>query len=259
MEKAWVKKTLFLFLALLTLTFILVPMTGADTRKSYYVALGDSLTVGYQAPGKDAETGGAGVGRKKFTELYFNQVKPYYSNLELINYGKIGVTSNQLRKEILNNRELREDLQKASVVTITIGGNDLLGQVLPILATGKTAQLEKGRRQLADNLAVILAEVRKLTQAPVYISDIYNPFNPKKWQYKKVEPWIKKYNQTIYDIAWRQGVGVAPVYETFQGHEYRKKDGFIGADSVHPNDAGYEALSEAFWRVTKNNLPVQEK
>ncbi|MHB8171936.1 MAG: GDSL-type esterase/lipase family protein [Thermincolia bacterium] len=254
MDKPWVKKTLLLILVLLTLIFILVPMTGADTTKSYYLALGDSLTVGYQSP---QETMKAGNSAKKFVDIYFDRIKPYFNNLEKMNHGKIGISSSQLRKDVLDNRDLREKIKQASVITVTIGGNDLLKQGLEIVLTGKEAQVEKSREQMAKNLTETLVEIRKLTKAPVYVSDIYNPFNPKRWQHKKLEPWVQKFNRTIYDIAWEQKVKVAPVYETFQGHEIKKKESFIGHDALHPNDNGYTAISEAFWRVTKNDLPKE--
>ena len=241
-------------LVLLTLTFILVPMTGADTTKSYYLALGDSLTVGYQSP---QEVKKAGVVVPKFTELYFGLLKTYYNNIEMVNYGKIGINSSQLRNDVINNQELREDIKKASVITITIGGNDLLKQGLDIILAGDKIKMEKSREQFAENLQQTLVEIRKLTQAPVYLSDIYNPYQPKRLIHKKLEPWVQKYNRTIYEIAWEQKVKVAPINETFQGHEVKRKNSFIGPDTLHPNDNGYVAISEAFWRVTRNDLPKQ--
>ena len=82
----------------------------ADTKKLNYLALGDSITSGY---------GLSDIGAS-FTEIIANE-----KNMQLKNIAVDGYTSEDLLNLIALNKH-EDDIKNADLITISIGGNDLL-------------------------------------------------------------------------------------------------------------------------------------
>lgn len=90
-----------------------MPTFGAFAEKQEYVALGDSITSGY----------GLVESSDSFTEIVANSL-----DMELKNLAVDGQTSGGLLKVVSSN-ENKKAIKNADLITISIGGNDLL-QVL---------------------------------------------------------------------------------------------------------------------------------
>lgn len=134
------------------------------------VALGDSLTEGV---GDTTERGG-------FVPLVATEVKDYFklNAIDTENFGKSGDRSDQILKRLKKSEEQQTALTTADIVTITVGGNDLMKTVSANLF-GKLSlntfmtPASKYQRQLTD----LIAEIRQYApSAPIYIFGIYNPF-----------------------------------------------------------------------------------
>ena len=92
--------------------------TAAFAQGKSYVALGDSITVGY----------GLADGEKAFPEIVA-EAKGY----ELTNLAVSGATSQDLLGVVQNSANTAV-LANADLITITIGGNDLMGALYQFLA-----------------------------------------------------------------------------------------------------------------------------
>ncbi len=82
------------------------------------MALGDSLTEGV---GDETQQGG-------FVPIVAADLQDRYhlANVVTTNYGIAGERSDQILKRVNKDKELRSDLKKADLITLTVGGNDVL-------------------------------------------------------------------------------------------------------------------------------------
>lgn len=107
----------------------------ADTVK--YVALGDSITRGYGLGAPETEAFPALISAEK--------------RYSLINHGADGATSENLLVS-LEDPQTAEDVESADVITITIGGNDLMGALYSYIAdawnTANPNETKKGEEDI---------------------------------------------------------------------------------------------------------------
>lgn len=96
-----------------------------STNGINYLALGDSISTGYGLANQESEA---------FPALV---AKEYNFNLD--NQAVDGLTSDGLNS-LIENGELDDNIKKADVITITIGGNDLLDYLCEYLAEQYNAQ-----------------------------------------------------------------------------------------------------------------------
>lgn len=103
-----------------TLCFTFAGTSNSKTTKSskpIYLALGDSITYGYE-PG-DTEWG------TQLTDECFVSILAKDKGYTAVNKGVIGNTAAGVLQQ-LNNGEFDDTIQKASIITLTCGGNDLM-------------------------------------------------------------------------------------------------------------------------------------
>lgn len=155
------------------------------------VALGDSLTHGQ---GDEDNNGGyVGIIKNKIEHRYKR------TNVTTVNYGVTGDRSDQILDRVNQQSQLQKDLQTADVITITVGGNDLM-QILEKNVMDSEAQVtdsvHKGEKTYQQKLTKLFNAVRKENpNAPIFVMSIYNPF----YTYF---PDITIINQSISD--WNQ-------------------------------------------------------
>ena len=119
------KKRIFSLLCAFALALGIMPMTVfAEDPKPVYLALGDSITEGY----------GLKEGEKNFATLLAEE-----NSFTLYNEAVSGATSGDLLTS-LTSKEI--DVSDADLITITIGGNDLMNALYEHLAseTGQSAE-----------------------------------------------------------------------------------------------------------------------
>lgn len=136
------------------------------------VALGDSLTHGQ---GDEDNNGGyVGIVKNKIENKY-RQTK-----VTTVNYGVTGDRSDQILARLKQQAQLQKDLKSADVITMTVGGNDLM-QILEKNVMGSenqvTESIKKGEKTYQQKLTALFDAVRaENPHAPIFVMSIYNPF-----------------------------------------------------------------------------------
>jgi lysophospholipase L1-like esterase len=239
-----------------------------------YLALGDSLAAGVGASNPTV-TGYV----PQLYELLRQQLacqpagRPSCRSLALRNLGVGGATTTTLIATQLaaavaelqarnNDRNPQNDVK---VVTIDIGGNDLFGVVSSSCAAGPTpecAALIQARLQtFAVNFTQILGQLRAAAGPDTVIIAMtyYNPLP--SCRLASLAPLADAVlegglgvtaglNDLIRSIAAAHGVLVAETYGQLGPGEL-----VGGDDCLHPNDAGYQVITEAFAAALAEALP----
>lgn len=177
--------------------------TSTDTASPQYVekrnvrlvAIGDSLTHG---EGDEKNNGGyVGVIKTKIENKY-QQTK-----VATVNYGVTGDRSDQILDRLNQQSQLQKDLQNADVITMTVGGNDLM-QILEKNVTGSeeqvTAGVQKGEQVYTQKLTKLFNAVRKENpDAPIFVMSIYNPFYSYFPDVTVINKSVNQWNQATQD------------------------------------------------------------
>lgn len=207
--------------------------------KAKYTALGDSLAVGLLT----------------FGNGYVNQYSKWLEHngfpqgIELTNLGTSGWKSRDVLKALQEDEFYRKAIQAADILTLDVGGNDLLGSDFT------TQGLRLAHGEYHRNLPVILAKIREFNPtAPFYIMDIYNPYPTGHPKRALADVWLPLFNREIRSAASNTAfrvTGLAEVFAAFQGHEeeYTWIDEF---GDIHPNSMGHHAIYQCFAAVTKH-------
>ncbi len=194
-----------------------------------YMALGDSIAAGYGAlPATQ------GYVYLLYQEGAFDAVP----NTLFCNAAVPGATS----KDVLDHQVAQVALFHPGVITLTVGGNDLLA----IMEGADPAQV---LGTFALNLQQILYTLKTtLPNAKIYISNQYSV--PEIAGSDQIVPI---FNGIVSQIAQAFGVTVADVYSAFDGRKglllIERHD--AAPDQVHPTNAGYRAIADAFEAVIK--------
>lgn len=193
-----------------------------------YMALGDSLAAGY---------GALPVTQGYVYRLYREEVFDKIPHTLFSNAGVPGVTSRQVL-----DHQVPQAIQafRPSVITITVGGNDLLR-----ILKGEDPNLVLSEFQA--NFAQILGALRTaLPNTRIYVSNLYTiP------QIPGADDVVPVFNEIVAGVAALYNVPVADVYSAFLGRRgllLIERSG-AASDEVHPTNAGYEVMAEAFEAV----------
>jgi lysophospholipase L1-like esterase len=193
------------------------------------VALGDSLTRGF------GDTSGKG-----YVGDVIDQLRSHAkSSVSLSNLAINGQTSKQLFKQIEQKEVLRQ-VEKADVILLTIGGNDLnqQGRMLNELTS---SHVQKIFTPYKNNLVDILKQIRAVNaHAPLYFIGLYDPYfgaSNANATSQVVRQWN---NETAEIIAGFPNMIFVPTFDLFQLHEEQ----FLYLDHFHPNTKGYQRIAE---------------
>lgn len=232
-----------LFLALLWLTPALalaaLPAVNPTVR---YMSLGDSLAAGYKA--QPATRGYA-------YQLYLDQVFGSIPATVFDNAAVPGATSG----DVLAFQLPQVHLFEPTVVTMSVGGNDLLTLLGSTLPT--ESQVQGVLYQFGGNLLGILTQL--CAQLPaggaIYLHNLYTiPEIPGADQI--VPLFNGTMAQVVASVQPQCGatIAVADVYNAFLNQKnlllierYLKKG--IQTTEVHPTDKGYRVMEDAFRAV----------
>jgi len=233
------KRTWSLFVmsfALLLATTVHAELPWQLDQHTRYMALGDSLAAGYGAvPTTQGYTYllyQGGVFDAAPLTIFCNAAVPGATSADVLAY--------QVPQALAHPDDFKPD-----VITLTVGGNDLLS----ILKTG--ADPNTVLQTYAVNLTQILTQLKTgLPEARIYVSNQYAV--P---EIAAVVPGfnqiIAAFNQIVESVAGAFGVPVADVFTAFGGFEGRGGLLLIdrhGADPFqpHPTNAGYRVMAQAF-------------
>ncbi len=227
-----------------------------------YIALGDSLSEGVGASDRATTA---------FVPLVHQGLG---DDFELINLGHSGDTSGDL----IDHGHLDEavaaigarngdddDGNDVKLVTLEIGGNDLLNLYFSEVVTGMCPDLQTALNKpdcvnplrtaferFQPNLDRILGQLKDADPAvPIVLLTLYNPFSGRipviaelagvALEGRPDTPFAEGLNDIIRAIGGEHGVFLVDLYPLFEG----KGGELVAQDLIHPNDAGYQVMADA--------------
>lgn len=210
-----------------------------------YFAFGDSLTAGT----------GASSG-KGFVPRYHSYLEQCTGkSIRLAKSGTEGATSGELLELLRHNKSIRAAVEEANLITITVGGNDLMQAAIPFFMEGKYQHLAKALRKYVVNSRQIISTIQnlKIGQSNQYLILYLGLYNPLA-NIPIADIWIHKFNHYSRALA-RQGVVYVDCYNDFRHREAE----LLSSDHVHPNAEGYKVIADCMTRavncsVLRNNL-----
>ncbi|MBE7679343.1 GDSL-type esterase/lipase family protein [Paenibacillus sp. P13VS] len=198
-----------------------------------YAAIGDSLTVGTGAL--------LGTG---FVPLYRRMAEMNVRTfVSMDNMGVNGLTSGELMQMVSSNTRVRQSLREADIITISIGGNDL---IRTLKASGGIPSASKMTQVLGDtrsNVSQIMRHIRQLKGNSAYLVRTIGLYNPYP-QAAEAAYWVRQYNSFL-NGAGSGNYACAQVYDRFEGHERE----LLFWDRVHPNARGYRVIADQLNRM----------
>ncbi|MFZ3580175.1 GDSL-type esterase/lipase family protein, partial [Virgibacillus sp. DJP39] len=162
------------FVLILSVIFSSTSNAKSNNGKESLVALGDSIPFGYNL----------GQTNHNPAKVAYPYLIGDDGDLRVRNLGVPGWQTDQLLTALKTDQKYRQALKHADYVVLTIGNNDLL-EIL------ESASLESGQNpglfqkllqqklltsKVFLNIGEIIAETRTLTDAPIVMYNVYNPF-----------------------------------------------------------------------------------
>lgn len=214
-----------------------------------FVALGDSITYGYNLGNNQAPYPGA-------FPYVLGQAEGL-PNASIHDLGVPGWTSTHLLTA-LKAGQYTAALQQAKLVTIDIGSNDLLHAAAPLLLAAAAGQpvtltlqdrlaLQAGLEKIQANVPQIIKLVQQ--QAPnarIVLYNLYNPFSSKTSLGAVSAQMVSLANHIIAEAAAQAettpgGIVLAHAHAAFSGNQAA----YILPMDVHPTVTGQNALATA--------------
>lgn len=227
------------------------------------VAIGDSLTEGI---GDETKRGG-------YVPLVVSALEEEFQmSIEVENFGVAGDRSTQILKRIKEQEEIQKNISTADLLTLTVGGNDLMKVIQNNILGLSAKTFEKPAKKYQQNLTKLLEEIRRLNpSAPIYVLGIYNPYYiyfPEitemqtivdQWNLHTqeiVEKADKMYFVPVNDLIY-QGIFDEEEGTAIQGFsqvdslDELRNDAIYEGDNFHPNYNGYQLIAKAFTNKMK--------
>ncbi|WP_342572789.1 GDSL-type esterase/lipase family protein [Solibacillus sp. FSL K6-1781] len=204
-----------------------------NAQPVFYLALGDSLTRGV---GDETQDYGYTIRLQQELEKW-----PMVEEVELDNRGKNGRRSDQLLS-LLKRGHYDEELEKANLVTITLGGNDVMKIVKKNLFSMKKSMFDKELPKFAKRYEQVIAEIRRVNpEVPIILVGFYNPFSIVVDEITPFDPIISEWNDEIEKLAATdENACFVSVEDLFVSNE----DMVYHVDFFHPNSTGYDRMTK---------------
>lgn len=232
------KKFLF-FIGLCTLIYGIYFFNHDD--RINYIAIGDSLSAGVNAYGEIS------YGYSDFLASYLDRkdkLKSYSKGFATSGYRVSDVLHQLETNQILTvdhkTLSLKKSLRDAQLVTLSIGGNDLLSNVslstvdLEVL---DETQVIKIIDKMNMELATLLKELRKYAKQEIILIGYYNPFKNTSLNMNRVFTYLDEKTKLIcqkYDVTY------VNTYTLFKDNP----NYLPNPTNIHPSSEGYEAISK---------------
>ena len=212
--------------------FIPFARQAEPAQTLHYLALGDSLTKGI---GDENDKYG-------FTGLLSTELENWsaISTVELDNRGKNGRRSDQLLG-LLEKGHYDKELANADLITITLGGNDVMKVVKSDMFNLKPEMFQEALVPFEERYEKIIAEIRSENESvPIVLVGFYNPFSIITGESAAFQDILTAWNSVIEQTALNDvNACFVPVDDLFETND----DLIYHTDFFHPNANGYEKMT----------------
>ncbi len=242
-----------------------------DRAYENMVFLGDSLTAGYE-PDRTAKNFDGFTTRLKEEELFRGHASAN-------NQGILGLTSSGLRNYMdavtagktvsthdlqknlrfpaykLDGAKIADQLRKANLITITIGGNDFLDALGPLEKLPNDLSkmnLKPVITRYQENMEAILNQLTALNpSATIVVADQYQPVPELVGEdlYRDLNALATEFSNVVsrtvssYDNK-QEDVRMAHMFSAFKGKELDLTH--IADKDIHPTQTGYTVMAQVF-------------
>ncbi|MBM7584248.1 lysophospholipase L1-like esterase [Bacillus pakistanensis] len=212
------------------------------------VSIGDSLTQGV---GDSTKSGG-----------YIPYLQTQLESLKAIkeakftNYGVRGNRTDQLLKR-LNKEKIKESIDEADLVIITIGGNDVMKTFKENISNLKIQAFESAMVDYEKRLHHIIQKIQSYNpNAGIVLIGIYNPFSTWFSDIKELNQIIVEWNtlssRVIGEYNQTEFVEVQNMFLNSERNLLFEEDYF------HPNDLGYELMANRMFKILTQRETLNE-
>ena len=225
-----------------------------------YAALGDSLTEGV----------GDATGQGGFVPLFAKDIENMTdSSVSSQNFGKAGDTSTQIYNRMMKSKKITDGLKKADIITITIGGNDVLKVIrdnVSKLSSMTEKDFTKPEELYQARVKKLLDKIREDNpKAQIYVLGIYNPFYLNFPELTVMQNVIDSWNTAtagvvsqekntyfipINDLLYK-GSGDKQAVESGSTSDAVSNNLLYTEDHFHPNNVGYQLMADAVFASYK--------
>lgn len=228
----------------------------ASNNKPLLVALGDSITFGYNLPDTVHNT-------QPSASAFPVQIGQDL-NFQVADLGIPGWTSADLLNA-LQTPNFSRPIRQANAITLDIGSNDLLHLASTLgllqqaaanptatitLTTEQSQAFQTAIAQFGKNLVSIVAQIRQTTDAPIILYNLYDPFPDNTGLHTATEQFQQVENQIIAQVAAStKNVVVADAHTAFDHNQFT--DVRVASGDVHPTVAGQKVLAQTGEAVIK--------
>jgi lysophospholipase L1-like esterase len=233
-----------------------------QTPQSYYLALGDSMTYGFQpdkAPGARPSAFDTG-----YVDVFASRLRKLSPKIRVVNYGCpgestvtftrggcVGLADGFKLHDPFRGPQLKAALSvlrahagQVSPITLTLWGGDLA----PLSAKGKRAS--SAIASFASRFDAILEQLR--AAAPTAEIIVTGAWNPEADRLAQTTPLYRKLDAAIVRAAARSQARVANMFAAFNPGSVRVQKArlcaltfYCSKGDPHPTDAGYRAMADA--------------
>lgn len=197
--------------------------------------LGDSVAKGYGSP-----NGGITSFLKKHLEQRFGEVS-------VRNEGISHLTSEGLVQKLIEEQAYDQQLRETNLVLINIGGNDLLQHYHKGGPRAVIKNFFPVRSQYIKNLQQIIHYIETINPSiTIVVNNLYNSLEKDYQYFGLTEAFIKYWNASLNKLS---------VIQVNTKELGKKRE--LWADMVHPNQAGYQELSNLIIRQVGSLLHVE--
>ena len=238
--------------------------------QSYYLALGDSMTYGFE-PSKAKPGARASDFTTGYVDVFAARLRRFSPTIHVVNFGCPGESTVTFTRggwrcdgaplhDVFHGSQLaaavsflRTHPREVSPITLSLWGGDLA----PLSAKGKRARSEIAAFE--TRFTSILRQLR--AAAPTAEIIVIGAWNPEADQLDKVEPLYRSVDAAIARAAKASRVRVANMFASLDGGgsteaqqtrlcrlTFYCSKGSRG--DPHPTDAGYRAMADAFFSAS---------
>lgn len=245
-------------------TVALAPLAAfaAENDKLDYLALGDSLAAG-MTPYQTHEKGYPDYLTSQLNKV--GMLSSFNKDFAVSGYTTADILADiEANKAVPdgsgNTTDIQSAIANAEIITLDAGANDVLRQIEFDLekmeAVVDPVKVNGAITAAGLNTNTILAKIKRLNpNADVYVMGYYNPFPVLPAQYEmQFQLLLNSLNQTIQHTVHVHGATFVPTVDVFAEHG----SAFLPNPlDIHPNQDGYLAIANAFWRTLDVGKEVQ--